>query len=509
MKLKTSFLFALFVLVQGAALFADPLTAPADRYNLQDWEKFRDFPSLYPYLHEFSYRALADHVIDPNSRTFDPKAVKPGDSIYCGVWYLDWFVQKVHDHIPSPYLLITCDVGSWLPSPNHFKLIYDPKVVYWFGKNMLFTNHPKLFQLPMGQFYSLWVSKIVQSHAVDHLNHLVFSSPKKKDIFLYLNYTERDHGRRIAVADTFATRPYCFNRNRPPQRVTFTQFWDELARSKFVLSPLGLEIDCTRTWECFALGAIPIVEHSFLDPLYKDLPLLLVHDWKHINKQFLDQKYDEISSKEYDLRPVFIDYWADVIREKQHAIRSGDVSAGALESTLFSSTDLAEIKSILSNQASEPFVLIYQGSLTCLRPFQVAKTLKPTQHIHVIDLWAQNGRYMLKKHTQSPALLAAPHVELAFASQRKALFKTSQKKAVFLDLTHFRHKLLIDFASMVDFLHSLEKDIVNTYHLLNQDDLLFGNMASDPYVSEVIERLQRSKELGIHVSHACWYCVKK
>lgn len=509
MRHNSKILLTFLVLVQSAALFARPFTAPADRYNLKDWEKFRNLPSLYPYLCTFSYRALADHVIDPNSRTFDPQDVKPGDSIYCAVWYLDWFTQKVHDHISSPYILITCDVGSWIPSPNHLKLIYDPKVVYWFGKNMLFTQHPKFFQLPMGQFYVLWVSKILQLNALDHLNHLVSSSPKEKDIFLYLNYTERAHGRRIAIADKFATCSYCFNRNRPNQRVSFAQFWDELARSKFVLSPLGLEIDCTRTWECFALGAIPIVEHSFLDPLYQDLPILLIHDWDQINQRFLDQKYEEISSKDYDLQPIFIDYWSDLIHEKQQTIRNGDLSAGSLESTLFSPADLAEIKNILTDLANEPLLIFYQGSLTSLRPFQVASEMKKTQQIKVIDLWAQNGKHLIERYTQNQALLARPNVEVAVAGQRDSLINESKKKAVFLDLTHFRHKLLIDFTSLIDFSHSLEKDIVSTYQLLDKGEVLCGNMARDPYVSQIIDRLQYTKQIPIQVANACWYCVKK
>lgn len=57
----------------------------------------------------------------------------------------------------------------------------------------------------MGQFYLLWYNGI--KDFINVLNDLVLNPPSEKDIFLYLNYTERDHERRISIADRFADRP--------------------------------------------------------------------------------------------------------------------------------------------------------------------------------------------------------------------------------------------------------------------------------------------------------------
>ena len=495
----------IFILtILTSSLFAETLIAPADRYVLKDWQAYKSYPSFHPYLCEFSYRELADHVIDPMHREFDPSVVKPGDIIYVGVWYLDWFVSTVHDKIPHPYILITCDVGGWLPSPDHMKLIYDPKVVCWFGKNMLFTHHSKLHQLPMGQFYYLWSHGILP--ILDRLDHIA-QNPKEKDILLYLNHTERPHGKRIFVSDLFYDKPYCFNRNRPKRSVGFTEYWDEISRSKFVLSPLGLEVDCTRTWECFILGAIPVLEHSYLNPVYDHLPILFIHHWNEINEEFLNQKYSEITAKRFDFSRAYIDYWANLIHEKQDAIRRGDVGMGALEANNFTEEDLRTCRKILSEHNMLSRSLIYQGNMTSLRPFQFSNFIPTIPTVYLNDLWTRQGYPLIKQYCKDPSLLSTRRVKIFGASQLHGLL-IRDEKTLFLDLTHFRHKLFQELSCLGDFSHSLEEDIRYLYSKLHKGNLLIGNMSSDLYVAEVLERLETKHKIKFKKDGNFWFCTK-
>ena len=62
------------------------------RYNVQDFENLRrydGFDGIYPFISEFTFRSVADHIIDPNQTVFDPSAVEPGDIVYVGVWHLE------------------------------------------------------------------------------------------------------------------------------------------------------------------------------------------------------------------------------------------------------------------------------------------------------------------------------------------------------------------------------------------------------------------------------------
>jgi hypothetical protein len=90
-------------------------------------------------------------VIDGGTEWFDPNCVLQGDIIYLNLWYIGWFHKEVHDRIKHQYILVTCDVGGWYPDPLYQKLLYDPKLAAWFCRNAIFSSHPKIFQIPMGQ----------------------------------------------------------------------------------------------------------------------------------------------------------------------------------------------------------------------------------------------------------------------------------------------------------------------------------------------------------------------
>ena len=491
----------------SSIVFAEKFAVPTDRYSAEDFRPFKDHKGFYPYLCEFGYRDIADHIIDPNHTEFDPASVKLGDSIYVAVWYLDWFIAVIHDRILHPYVLITCDVGDWLPRVDHMKLIYDPKVACWFGKNMLFSNHSKFFQLPMGQFYYLWADSISQSIGV--LNRLTKTPSGFKDILLYLNYTERHHGRRSHVADLFWDKSYCFNRNRPRKPTPFPEYWEEVSRSKFVLSPLGFEIDCTRTWECFVLGAIPIVEHSFLDPLYEKLPILLIHDWSQINENYLNEKYIEIQNQSFDLSRAYIDYWKNLIHQKQTEIRRGKCQTGALEENSFSEKDMTTFKTILSRHKKLKKQLIYLGNMTCLRPFQIARKLSSIPSVLLCDLWHQNkGIDYIKKYAKNKKLVEQKQVQIKNKSKTKKIIKKNDK-SIFIDLTHFRHKLLFAPSQLADFSHSLRADICLLYRQLPKGNLLIGNALVDPYVQEIVQKLKSQDGINILIEGNFWCCIKK
>ena len=71
------------------------------------------------------------------------------------------------------------------------------------------------------------------------------------------------------------------------------------------LSPRGNGLDCHRTWEALYLDAIPIVWHSTLDSLYANLPIIIIHDWKEVNEEFLRVKLKEIARKKLQQPSVY------------------------------------------------------------------------------------------------------------------------------------------------------------------------------------------------------------
>ena len=49
---------------------------------------------------------------------------------------------------------------------------------------------------------------------------------------------------------------------------------------------------------------------------FYDLPILFVDDWDNLSEEYLNSKYDEIMSKEYNLEKLKINYWNNLILEK-------------------------------------------------------------------------------------------------------------------------------------------------------------------------------------------------
>ncbi len=88
------------------------------------------------------------------------------------------------------------------------------------------------------------------------------------------------------------------------------------SKYKFILSPPGTGFDCHRTWEAIYIGCIPIVISSTLNELYEDLPVLVVESWDEITEDYLNEQYQLIKSKKYDLERLNLDYWTKKIEEK-------------------------------------------------------------------------------------------------------------------------------------------------------------------------------------------------
>lgn len=51
---------------------------------------------------------------------------------------------------------------------------------------------------------------------------------------------------------------------------------------------IGAGLDCHRTWESLAMGAIPIVLNNTLLPLYDGLPVMVVNNWTEVNEKLLE-----------------------------------------------------------------------------------------------------------------------------------------------------------------------------------------------------------------------------
>ncbi|CAF2100793.1 unnamed protein product, partial [Rotaria magnacalcarata] len=71
------------------------------------------------------------------------------------------------------------------------------------------------------------------------------------------------------------------------EKVPFETYLQELGDAKFVLSPLGNGRDCDRTWEALLISAVPIILSSEIDPLFDQLPVIIINDWSELAENIL------------------------------------------------------------------------------------------------------------------------------------------------------------------------------------------------------------------------------
>ncbi len=270
--------------------------------------------SSYPYLSGDTYRAFADHAIDENT-TVKPQDVKQGDILFIKTDYLRSFFSYIYPRIQSPFVLITGNSDYTVPGPFS-SFLEDSKLLGWYGMNTMGCKHPKMHPLPIGFANRCW----------DHgdLNVIRWSDQRHhmmpKVITLYMNFLIETHAyERAPLYEKFKDQPYCVARSR----LSPAQYLQDLAASKFVLSPRGNGLDCHRTWEALVMGAIPVVITSDLDPLFADLPVLIIKSWDEITEEFLEAKWEEMREKEYRFEKLFADYWFEQFKSSSSlSIRS-------------------------------------------------------------------------------------------------------------------------------------------------------------------------------------------
>ena len=279
--------------------------------------------SSYPYLSGDTWRFFCDLVLSEH-KGFNPESVEPGDTIFVEYDSLDDFKLHYLPAIKNKFILITpnCERGSDNPLPGrHTSLLDAETLAAWFLQNIDCEPTEKIIPIPIGLANCIW-----EHGNPDLLNHFIpisLNTPMEgKNIFVYVNFAlgtnpqERNTCRNHFLLDGFAhvTNPKAF-----PDYLT------DLSQTIFVASPPGNGADCHRTWEALLMGCYPIVKSSHLNPLYEDLPVVIVNDWIEATEEFLNMKYLEFSSTNWPREKLYAPYWFQKVREIQNKLRAETV----------------------------------------------------------------------------------------------------------------------------------------------------------------------------------------
>jgi len=262
--------------------------------------------SSYPFISGDTFRAFADFVFD-ETRQDNLENVKHGDVVFVKADMFSQFFGQPYVSIKNPFVLVTHNSDFYAPR-EHKRELEDKKIIAWYASNPDLRNHPKIYPIPIGLANTRWafgnITKFIEAF------HKYRKPWSKRTILLYINFSPGTNpGQRNAALAQAKTLKYAHFAKKP---MTFENYLEDLGNTKFVLAPPGNGLDCHRTWESLLLGAAPITLTSGLDPLFENIPSVIVQNWQNITDEFLTK----INFESYDnFVPLvmYARYWRDTV----------------------------------------------------------------------------------------------------------------------------------------------------------------------------------------------------
>ena len=261
------------------------------------------------------------HIPNPTTSSQDiPRTfpIKNDESIYVHPEALHNFIVNYLPKLTMPFILVSGDSDATIPSDfqnESSQILNHPLLICWYAQNCVSPSE-KLKQLPIGIDFHTVASRnhewgpqqSVESQTADIVRLRSVNQNKLSKCyanFQFLMTTRYATDRHDAIANIPSELVFY-----EPVKIPRIQSWSNMTQYKYVISPHGNGYDCHRTWEAIALGCIPIVKTSALDPMFKGLPVMIVKDWKNITHEMLETfvpDYAEISKLELSHWSIIFD----------------------------------------------------------------------------------------------------------------------------------------------------------------------------------------------------------
>lgn len=198
---------------------------------------------------------------------------------------------------------------------KYISLLNNDKIKKWYALNAI-IRHPKLIAIPLGlanPYHPFGIH-------LDHGDVNLFDKVCKKNIcktqLLYINFNvDTNKNVRLPIKDLMMKKGF----NTEISNLNQFEYWEKLAQHCFAISPFGNGIDCYRIWECIYLHTIPICQKHVAYEQFSHLPILFVDNYDCITKEFLEEKYVEMSTKTYDLSIAKLSYYKNEINKLLNA----------------------------------------------------------------------------------------------------------------------------------------------------------------------------------------------
>ena len=260
----------------------------------------------YPYVTGMGFRNRCHMIYDEYQKDPPERITEDGQVVHVKTNFVPHFFSHVLPLINYRIVILTHNSSFGIDS-SYSTFLNNKKIIRWYAQNANFF-HPKLHSIPLGIANARW------PHGNIGMVEQVIGKNYSKDFLVYMNFDlNTNYAKRSRVFEMFDEKDYVLKGQKKP----FKEYLKDLARSKFTISPPGHGIDCHRIWESIAVGTIPIVENCHNISFHTRLPILIIDDWRLVDKDFLEHKHGFLTSDLYDRSSIYLDYWIKKIGLKQ------------------------------------------------------------------------------------------------------------------------------------------------------------------------------------------------
>jgi hypothetical protein len=237
------------------------------------------------FISGFEFHKICKWSICPRYQmNFKAKEIQTNDFVFLNLDCFAQFIQILFHSKPSNKFILVTHNSDQKFTTIHLNQI-KPYVSHIYAINCEIKD-PLVSPIPLG---------FVDSKYKPHNKFIEIKNKElEKSILCYMNFAiNTNPSKRQECWNTFINQDWvCKESNIPPE-----DFYNQVAKSKYVLSPEGTGIDCHRIYESIYLGSIPILKTSELDYFYKDLPVIIVNNWNQITQKYLKTNYLKLKIK--------------------------------------------------------------------------------------------------------------------------------------------------------------------------------------------------------------------
>lgn len=212
-------------------------------------------------------------------------AIQENDLIFLNLDYIKYFITYLQRYRNVPkFNLIVHNSDQPFDNDKFYSIsLYTNRI---FAINTTCFNTSIVKTIPLG---------FIDTTSKPHMILKAIALQKMDKIFfMYMNFS---------IATNRIERHRCFDMLKDKSFITKendlppAQFYKQMRKSKYVISPDGTGYDCHRVYEAILFDAIPIIKKNPLNIFYKNLPVVIVKDWDEINEDKFTEIYEELYSK--------------------------------------------------------------------------------------------------------------------------------------------------------------------------------------------------------------------